>query len=270
VIRRLFRLFRYILLLLILLWLSQYLFHFPDLKGDTELRVVSFNVHSMRDQLSRSSFSQIVSGLEEVSADIILFQEFPQDMSLGDDFEDYHHSYFPYGNNRSNGMAIYSKYPFANPRQVKLNPVSSGRSIGLVSVDVNGRLLDVGVVHFPNSDMRNMGFENSTMPEIFGENLRTIQAEHMLYVLRDEVENPLVLAGDFNTFPFSACWRLIRADYADAFPLWDLFKGSYKFEQDLRIKIDHIFISDEVKAEDAVVLEIAGSDHLPVFTKIIF
>jgi endonuclease/exonuclease/phosphatase (EEP) superfamily protein YafD len=80
------------------------------------------------------------------------------------------------------------------------------------------------------------------------------------------IEGPLVLAGDFNTSPWSHAFRLLRATTTLApasvllpsWPAWPL----------PQVAFDHIFLSPELRAVARGTGPPVGSDHLPVWAQL--
>jgi endonuclease/exonuclease/phosphatase family metal-dependent hydrolase len=277
---------RWLKLLLILIplaalaWLALWLFPLSHPRGDTTLTLLSWNVHGLQRDGGGSIEDLVILGVGGAGADILAFQEFPvartgervrrRLRALGYS----HEALFVYDHSRtessSQGMAVYSRFPIVSRAEVPLAPVMEGRLLGTVELEVEGRALRLGVVHFPNSDIHMVGKRASLAGELTGENERTVQARALLGVLRPWRDGALVLAGDFNTFPLSSAWRLLRGEYHDAFPVTRWHDGTFQIRPGLEVKIDHIFHTARVRGLEARVLPLAGSDHRPVFARLQF
>jgi len=254
-----------------------YLVPLSDPSGNTELNVVSYNVHLFMNLQNRDTFEEILGGLSRAAPDLLLLQEFPAASSgmdppriLRKRLELPYWRFFPYHGSSVAGLAVFSRHPILADWEQALPPQSEGRSLGVVRVDVGGRPLNVAVLHLSNSDIRLHGARATMRGELFGENIRTVQTEAVLESLDSLSSEPLILGGDFNTFSFSKAWRRFRRSYNDAFPFWRMFDGTFRFRQEIQVKIDHIFLSRDVKALDAQVLPVQGSDHLPVYARVVF
>lgn len=244
--------------------------------GDSELTVVSWNVRGLSYEGETTSANLVFSALKGADPDLLLLQEMsfglrggPLLERLADELGLVHQAKFQYGGDDWAGMAIVSRHPLSMERLTPLPPASAGRSLGRVRLLVDGRPLEVAVLHLANSDIHVFGKRASVFSEIFGSNLRTIQAEALLSELRGTRE-PLLVGGDFNTFPLSAAWRMIRAEYRDAFRPPELFRGTFRVNGDIEVKLDHIFLSPQIRVLEARVLDVAGSDHLPIRARIRF
>jgi len=263
-----------------LVWLGFWLFplSFPD--GDTRLSVLSWNVHGFHGADTRDTRTLILDGLGAAGADVLVLQEFPvgrwgtliQERMRAMGYP--HSAHFAYDHSVTNsyamGLAIYSRHPIARSKETPLQPLSEGRLLALAEIEVDGRMLRVGGVHMPNSDIHLRGKRAMVMSELFGENLRTVQCASLLEELRPFRDGPLVLAGDFNTFPLSSAWRMMRGQYRDAFPVSEWTQGTFSIRENLDVKIDHVFHSRKVRSLGARVMRLGGSDHLPVMAELQF
>ncbi|MDP2359378.1 MAG: endonuclease/exonuclease/phosphatase family protein [bacterium] len=259
-----------------LLWL------FPPTRpaGATEFTLVSWNVHGLNSESGENTTDLILDGLLALDADLVCLQEFPvaragapvrqRLRAMG--YE--HEALFSYDHSRTRsygqGMALYSRHPIRGHGEWPLLPHGEGRILGLALVEVEGRPLHVGLVHMPNSDIHLNGKRAMMGSEMMGENLRTLQCEDLLARVDSLRSQALVLAGDFNTFPLSAAWRLLRGRYLDAFPFTRWSQGTFQVREGLDVKIDHIFHSRKVRSLEARVPQLAGSDHRPVFARLQF
>jgi len=245
--------------------------------GDRELTVVSWNVHGLNYEGEATSPELVFSALKAFGPDVLLLQEMGLGRRggelaarLGRELGLEHAARFPYGDEAVAGTMILARWPLAGVRELPLPPSGEGRSLGLARVEIDGRGLWVAVAHFANSDIHVFGKRASLLSELGGENLRTVQAEAALAALAPLAGEALVLGGDFNTFPLSAAWRILRRDYRDAFRPPAQFRGTYRVKGDIEVKLDHIFLSAPVEALDAQVLDAPGSDHLPVRARLRF
>ena len=175
------------------------------------------------------------------------------------------------------GMAIYSKFPIESMQKIKLRPLKENRSLGLVKIRIDNRILNVGVVHLPNTDMRDDKPRSRKklsitflLKEFFGKNIREEQAKHLVEVIQESHNSPLVIGGDFNTVPFSRAWRLMHASFIDGFPFSQMFKGTRLTRLGFEVKIDHFFHTRSIESIETNVGSWQGSDHRPIMMEIRF
>ncbi len=294
--------FKKIFLLLVLIFIGYISFKYIFFQngyaeGDTTVKIVSFNEFYLYSAQPNTEYSSARPNSHHYKAmehnldlmglyepDILLLQEHrdfagsPSDLDIRETLGLKHYVFFNYGDaSLVHGMAIYSRFPIEDTQQIKLRPQWDDRSLGLAKININDRILNVGVVHFPNKDMRdeNLNVKISTMfllKEIFGKNIRTKQAKHLVEVTQDLHNSPLVIGGDFNAVPFSRAWRLMHGAFVDAFPITKMFNGtrSVKPGSDFEVKIDHFFHTKSVESIESSVGYKQGSDHRPIIMEIRF
>ena len=249
-----------------------FLWAFADGKaeGNAQFRLLSFNVYGMKHSVGFGSQDLVMDGILAMNPDLLVLQECP----LGTRFTPVrlsleasgllHHATFPYHDNKISGLAIFSRFPIRESREVELPPASQGRSLGLVRVEIDNRQLWLGDLHLANSDIHLLGGRASLYNELFGDNLRTIQATAVLAAIEDLGGQSLIIAGDLNTFPLSAPWRIFRSKLIDAFDPANWFMGTFQLRAGVEVKIDHIFHSADLESTEARVLNLPGSDHKPI------
>jgi len=76
----------------------------------------------------------------------------------------------------------------------------------------------------------------------------------------------IIIAGDFNTIPFSKAIRKMGKKYNDAlWPSFDYLTGSYnKLSLPIKPRIDYIFHSQGLERITASVIKESAGDHYPV------
>ena len=157
------------------------------------------------------------------------------------------------------GNALVSRFPIVSARSVplvlpekeRLKPRYENRVILIAELDVNGAILTVIVSHFGLSEEEK---EFAT---------RTLLSE-----LRN-IETPIIFMGDLNLTPETAQICRIREALFDTSLLSD--PNQYTFSSsDPHIKIDYIFVNEQITPLSSGVSSLIYSDHLPVFCEISF
>ncbi len=158
---------------------------------------------------------------------------------------------------------VLSRHPLRAPETLPLKGVEKTRRFGRLVVEMAGIPLSLYAVHLSREglvDARGKGL----IKEVLGGGERVPQAESLVAALQEDRHRYRLLAGDLNTFPLSAPYRLLADVLVDAFPT--LFgEGTYRNREGLPDpKIDHIFLGGGVKASRAWVVKDGPSDHYPV------
>ncbi|MCK5506851.1 MAG: endonuclease/exonuclease/phosphatase family protein [Thermodesulfovibrionia bacterium] len=152
------------------------------------------------------------------------------------------------------GIAVFSKIPMA----IKVKYIGSARVPSLECL-------------IEEDDDEIILWATHPVPPISDEywHLRNEQLRELSALISGS-DCQVVVAGDFNTSPWSRCFNGLKAAKLDdtaagigvqaSWPaMWPAF---------MRIPIDHVLISKEIKVIERCVLEDIGSDHLPVFVRL--
>ncbi len=230
------------------------------------LKVMTFNIqHALDYQKQIIDFDLFINAIKKYGADICGLNEVRGDGPV-EDYTDQtsaiadglgFNSYFgeaikvqgtsPYGN------AIISRFPFKSVETIKIpDPeIKIGkhsfeiRCVIKAVADINGREICFLVCH--------MGLNKNEQKN----------AVKTICNLLDEIENPVILTGDFNTTPEDNVLNPIRKRMNDT----DAFNpvknhGTYPSDKP-DVKIDYIFYR-ALKCLKAETVEEIFSDHLPI------
>lgn len=234
-----------------------------------EYKIISFNIQSCRDYITReftpltaakaiNTLKPDIVGLNEVRG--IPYREttdpswFDQVNELAK-LTDMPYCYFgvaikltgPYGN------AILSKYPLKNIKTIAIpDPIVKDEdafyeSRCIISCEIENFHLLITHVGLAKSEQKN--------------------AITLLKNIIQEIKKPIILMGDFNMTPDNYLIKEISTLLNDT---------ANKFKKTLlsfpsinpRIKIDYIFISNEIELIEADIPQIVASDHFPYYAKI--
>ena len=168
------------------------------------------------------------------------------------------------------GNAIFSKFPIIeskfyplNPSKLKYNGTYETEPRILVHSKINlgnNKLLNFLTTHLQFS----LEFKTTT--------IRIAQVENILSIIK-KLGNPIVLAGDFNTTSKSEEIRkienlLTRIDGDE--PTWTIYpfeKDGWRVEE-LKYRLDNIFVSKGLIYKNFKIIESKISDHLPIMVSI--
>ena len=121
-------------------------------------------------------------------------------------------------------------------------------------------------VHLWNMDQITMSVWRMARAEMLEHNPRLHQIRHLLLDIASRKE-PVVVAGDFNTFPFSAAYRAMGKRFRDACPLHLTFRGTYR-HRGLRPRLDYIWLLPNLAASEYAVCDPGLSDHAAVTVRL--
>jgi endonuclease/exonuclease/phosphatase family metal-dependent hydrolase len=104
------------------------------------------------------------------------------------------------------------------------------------------------------------------MHELTHETERTRAVKELLTWISTQSVEDIIIAGDFNTVPFSKTIRTINVWFSDVlWPGLKYFKGSYKnLPFSIEPRIDYIFHSPGLKRFSADIIGNSLGDHFPV------
>ncbi|GAB3218714.1 endonuclease/exonuclease/phosphatase family protein [Algoriphagus aestuariicola] len=249
------------------------------------LKVLTYNAHSFfyrkkkTDQLDPNVFTW----LAEHPADIKSFQEFYQDNTsstrnalkfLTKDGE-YEHVYHIVDGNpqkRSQGMAIFSRYPILNHGVVFDNQVTNGAIFADIQVGndtlriYNAHLESMAIETGSLNDYdRAQQVYRQTLGKLHRGSLARAQQLSMLYEHINNSPHPVILMGDLNEVPYSYVYFRLSEKLDNAFE--EAGRGfEFTYNRILFfLRIDHIFADPSLKpVYFNTHREVDYSDHYPV------
>jgi endonuclease/exonuclease/phosphatase (EEP) superfamily protein YafD len=241
---------------------------FPTVRaesGSPYLRVMTYNV-----LFTSADATPIANSITGADADIVAFQEFTPHLAhqleqkVGADYA--YRTPLPVG--CSAGVVIWSRYPL----QVESVDRDVACRVSSAIIDLDGtRVRVVGIHGWPYRGLDRESVERSFQ-------WRREQIEWVLDRTQEQPE-PLIIMGDLNATPTHEVHHLLSTHLSDAFREagWGLghtYPASGEFLWGIHqfsrlVRIDHIFHSEQWRAEAAWVGEWDGSsDHLPVIAQL--
>ena len=255
------------------------------------MRIATWNVNSIKQRVDSA-----VAWLKERAPDIVCLQETKcvDDAFPREPFEALGYNVAVHGQKTFNGVAILSKLPFdeVTPRLPGDHEDDHARFIE-AQVSAGGRAVRVASIYLPNG--------NPVATEKYGYKLKWMDRLHHYASERMALEEPLVLAGDYNVIPAPrdardpAVWvndalflpqtrarfhALVNLGLTDAlrastddggvYTFWDYQAGAW--QKNNGIRIDHLLLSPQ--ASDRLVAASIDkhvrawekpSDHVPVY-----
>jgi exodeoxyribonuclease III len=249
------------------------------------MRIATWNVNSIKQRTDNA-----VAWLKEREPDIVCLQETKcvDDAFPREPFEALGYNVAVHGQKAFNGVAILSKLPFdeVTPRLPGEDGDDHARFIEAV-VSTRDGVVRVASIYLPNG--------NPPLTDKYTYKLRWIERLTAYARERLRLEEPLVLAGDYNVIPGPAAWvedalflpqtrerfhayanlgltDAVRAttDAAGVYSFWDYQAGAW--QKNRGIRIDHIMLSPQAAdrlAACGIDKHVRGwekpSDHVPVW-----
>lgn len=171
---------------------------------------------------------------------------------------------------RQKELAILSRYPIIS-HQFRYMPAPVGRAILLATIDVNGTTLNVFNTHlntalYGESLRRHTTTLNTYLWRTGA--VRLLQANALLEWARS-VPGLKLICGDFNTPPRGKVYQKMTHGFRDSFRQagWG-FGYTYNSELPM-MRIDYIYVSPEIRVNQALVLNTRASDHLPMTARLV-
>lgn len=235
------------------------------------LKFMTYNVRKFNifDWLDIKNIeSEIKELIINEDPDILTLQEFRSLENFNLDYP-YFYNYITNKNVQS-GLAIYSKYPFINKGAIGYNrPAKDAIYVDIVKKNdtlriYNFRLESTGVV--PDKDF--FGHKDS---EKLIKRLRNSFKNHQKQIdtLNAHIQNSkykVILAGDLNNTAYSWDYKNIKNKLQDTYlKVGKGFGKTYEFKR-FPLRIDYIFVDENIRVIDHKNLKQQFSDHYPIVT----
>lgn len=232
--------------------LGGYFFEINNFPPKTEVKIVSYNIHSGLNKDMFPSLFDIIDFLRIENADIICLQEVNESAkagfqvsSLKEDLNMYSHfgaNVVKLGSNY--GLATYSKYKIINQKHIYLSSKTEQRGMLHTKVKLGiGKKLNIINLHLGLNEVERK--EQIKEVENFIKNL----------------EDPYIVVGDFNDGDMKINKKLFK-DVAKKLNKENILTFSTALD-----RIDYILVSPNIEIIDYDVLMKNMSDHYPIVSK---
>jgi endonuclease/exonuclease/phosphatase family metal-dependent hydrolase len=226
------------------------------------VRVMTYNIHvgiGMDKKLDLRRIADVINkekpdlvGLQEVDRGVQRTQRIDEIVELSKLTRmDYAFAFnLPYQGGQY-GVAILSRFPIRATEHRLYKNLREAERRGFIRAEVR---IDGRVVHFVTTHL-----------DYQHDDGRLFEAQQMLASLSD-VKGPLIVIGDFNDTPAGETYRLMRAQFDDAWAIRSTDEGfSYPADKSTK-RIDYIFTrrTDGIKTKRARLVNTLASDHVPV------
>lgn len=236
---------------------------FPSADSKRTLRVMTYNIHvgiGMDKKMDLKRIADVINhehpdlvGLQEVDRGVERTQRVDQIAEIAKLTRmEYAFAYNLHYQGGQYGVAILSRFPIMtiDHRRYGNTREKERRGMIRVEVDANGRTINFVTTHL----------------DYLYEDGRVFEAEQLLQALAG-IKGPLIVVGDFNDLPGAEAYKIMTAQFRDAW-IESHAKGeglSYPADKPAK-RIDYIFYraSDPVRARQSWTINTLASDHLPV------
>jgi endonuclease/exonuclease/phosphatase family metal-dependent hydrolase len=227
------------------------------------IRVMTYNIHvgiGMDKKLDLQRIADVINkekpdlvGLQEVDRGVQRTQRIDEIVELSKLTRmEYAFAFnLPYQGGQY-GVAILSRFPIRATEHRLYKNLREAERRGFIRAELR---IDGRVVHFVTTHL-----------DYQHDDGRLFEAQQMLAFLSD-VKGPLIVVGDFNDIPAGDTYKLMRAQFADAWPGVRPGDDGFTYPADkLAKRIDYIFTrqTDGIKIRRAWVVNTLASDHIPV------
>ncbi len=240
--------------------------------ADTELRVMSFNIHHGADAADNLDLERIAEVIEDSGAEVIGLQEVDNHWSARSDFEDQAAAlaerldmHFVYGANldlapaagqterRQYGTAVLSEYPILDSENHLLTniayPERPTEQRGLLETVIN---VKGNHISFYNTHLDHQRSEQ-----------RQSQVNEILEIAA-ESNRPAVIVGDLNAVPGAPEMQTLFAQFDDTFAQLGQDDDYTIPVENPNRRIDYILTRGDITPLFAEVISTTSSDHLPI------
>lgn len=234
------------------------------------LNVLSYNVRLFNayEKNPTTNASKIISEiLTEENPDVVCVQEYYKPNNI--DFSMYPYKYIHFKSEKAKlGHAIFSKYPLINTggfdfedtynNTLYADVVKGTDTIRIYSMHLQSLGIIPRVSFLQDSDNEKL---RKRVSSAFEKQQSQVEAilEH-----KQKTSNPVIFCGDLNNTPFSYSYKKLKDDMQDAFRERGNGLGTtFKFEK-YPMRIDYIFVSEELDILSFDTMLKTFSDHYAV------
>lgn len=285
------RLLKILFLLLFLLFIGAgflfvshgFLYSTSEQSATRSLTILTYNTHGM-GQARKTPKNAVVRFLQQSDADIICLQEVDVYKNQGhltlnelrNALQKYPYTYFDfkvYNSRHQFGNAVFSRYPLINKHTIRYP--SRANISSCCDVLVGGDTLRLFTNHlesyrFTSSELDSVAAHPFHTDTVIRQKVQSASRSRLRQarIVADSVAAspyPVLLVGDLNSLPLSPTYLLLRRNLKDAFLQASSLRLGNTYKHGLlKVRIDYILHSPELRPTDCRPLPASGSDHLPL------
>ena len=254
------------------------------------IKILSYNTRAFGEKKphTKERPNDVLAYLQNSDADVICLQEYifggklkKKDIDYA--LRDYRYKHYQVLGKGLNGLGCYSRYPILSATPILYKGTRNGSVAYRIKVGSDTLLVinnhlesnkilksDVEtyqeMIDAPNKQNLLVGIRKLLGKVAKATSIRARQADVLVETIRDSKEKAVVLCGDFNDTPISYTHHVLCDELQDAFVETGNGLGVSYNKDRLYVRIDHIFVSKNLKVYDCTVdNRIKASDHYPVW-----
>ena len=247
----------------------------PEVSKKNEVTIMSYNVRKLNSRrwIADDSIANKISRfIHDEKPDIVVLQEFDskENFSL-----QYPYKYNPRANRLAmSALAIYSNFPIINQGKVVINK-HPNRAI-FADILIDGDTLRVFNFHFQSLGLipgkEFLGQKNSDgLIRRLRQAFREQEKQLFDFNTQQSSQNKkIILAGDLNNTSFSWVYKNLKKDLVDSYiRVGKGFGKTYTLNK-FPLRIDYIFVDQDLEVIRHKNYSIKYSDHYPISTTVSF
>lgn len=244
---------------------------------ESSIKIMTYNIGTIWKR-SNQYDATVASIIKQESPDIVLLQEafLPKAEKLA---QLLHYKMLSIPGEKRQHVQILSRYPLKLKATIKLDSYDGdGQNVVCAEVETEiGQLLACSVyLTSVRSEIEKDTWDDTaklamiSLKEIVADTSRSKEAEELLNWLDPMEYSHVVIGGDFNSLFLSKAARTMRNVYGDSSCFNpSLFTSSHKIQGlHLPVKVDYIFLSDELSSSGTKIIKESPGDHYPVITNV--
>jgi len=220
----------------------------------SSLTIMTYNIQQGNDSNGEQSYLRQLANIQKVSPDILAIQEGDStrislnNMDLIRFFADklgYYTYYGPTTVTGSYGTAILSRFPLQKTLSFFTYSDQDENGTAEAQIDVDGRTFTIYNVHPDGTDEAKLALAQAVLE-------------------RASTQSNVIILGDFNMRDYDAGYKLIDSVYTNSWmSVYPTGISTAGLDMTGKNRIDHIFVSKDLKVRDAVYLlpPASATDH---------
>jgi len=253
-----------------------------SLNSQKFIKVMSFNVGGS-SIVHPPPIKEVVKIIKLENPDIVFIQETKSIKRLKKIAAALDYYFLPNTSNKKyTDASILSRFPITLKEMLTLKGWNKNTHAILGEIKIKDKPILVISVHLKNIILKKDKNRHITtnilkllevlLRETFLENYRSIGVEQLVKNISKYNYENIIIGGDFNSVPFSKAIRKMRTYFKDCSWLNKSFfqssvKAKFLF---FPIKVDYIFVSNNLECSGTKILQESPSDHFPIVTNIAF